>query len=260
MTTVPQKSNDRRPDLVVVSILLAVAAVVFTKDITVGGLRFGDASSHAMDGVLIRDWIAAGAGAWFSPMDFAARQYAHYPTLGIWHVYPPGFAIVESLFFALFGVSAFSARLCAAGFGLLAVLGCYKLSRRMMTPLGAACATGFLISAPGIVFWTRQAKVEMPTLAVLIWAVLAAVWYVERPSWRRWLPVTALILSAPFFKQQGIFIVPVLGRAFLVAGVLVFTAMGLAAYRGEKPPAFEDACDQEPDTRNEASGRKASDD
>ena len=51
-----------------------------------------------------------------------------------------------------------------------------------------------------------------------------------------------------------------LGRAFLVAGVLVFTAMALAAYRGEKPPASEDACDQEPDTRNEASGRKASDD
>ena len=51
-----------------------------------------------------------------------------------------------------------------------------------------------------------------------------------------------------------------LGRAFLVAGILVFAATALAAFRSERPPASDGAGDQEPGARNEASRRKASDD
>ena len=51
-----------------------------------------------------------------------------------------------------------------------------------------------------------------------------------------------------------------LGRAFLVAGILVFTATALATFRSERPPASDGAGAQEPGTRDAASGRKASDD
>ena len=51
-----------------------------------------------------------------------------------------------------------------------------------------------------------------------------------------------------------------LGRSFLLAGVLVFTAMALSIFRVEKPLASEDAGDAAPDSRGEASRSKASND
>lgn len=216
MSVVNWLTDNNHRDRAVCLALLVAAAAVFSRDIHVGGPRYSDACTHAMDGVLIHDWILSGPRAWIDPMGFATRQYAHYPTLGIGRVYPPGFAIVESLFFAVFGISAVSARLCTLAFGLAAVGGCYKLARRFTAPLAAACATGFLISMPGVVYWTRQAMLEMPTLAVLIWATYATMWYFDRPTWRRLAVAVVLALSAPLFKQTAVFIIPVVG-AFFVA-------------------------------------------
>ncbi len=192
-------------------LLAIVATIVFSRDITVGGLRYSDACTHAMDGVLIHDWVAAGPDAWASPMAFATRQYAHYPLLGIGRVYPPGFAVVESAFFALFGISAITARACVVVFGVLAVIGCHRLAVRMMTPVGAAVATAVLLGMPGIVYWTRQTMLEMPTLCVLIWSVLVAWRYIERPNWWRWGQTVAIVTADVFFKQTAIFIVPIVG-------------------------------------------------
>ena len=205
----------RSTDTTIVAILILAAAVTFSKDITVGGLRWSDSSSRAMDGVLIHDWVLAGPDAWSNPLEFAKRQYAHYPTLSIGRVYPPGFAIVESTFFAVFGISPFSARLCTLCFGLLAIAGCYALTRKFMPPLAATCATGFLIGMPGVVFWSRLAMLEMPALAMLIWTVYAALGYFEKPTWPRWATVVFLTLSSVLVKQTAVFIVPVLGVFFV---------------------------------------------
>lgn len=200
-----------RADFVVCLLLTLAAAIVFGRDITVGGFRFPDTSVHGMDGVLIHDFVSAGPEAWSNPKDFALQQYAHYPSLGMVGVYPPGFALVESVFFAVFGISVFSARLCTLTFGLVAVVGCYLFARRAGSRWVAAFATGALIAIPGIVFWSRQAMLEMPTLAVLIWLLYVVDCYFRRPTWPRLLFVCGLAMAAPMFKQNAIFIVPVLG-------------------------------------------------
>jgi len=208
-------SQRARGDRWALVLLIGLAAVVFGRDITVGGLRYSDACTHAMDGVLVHDYVLAGPSAWARPIAFAVRQYGHFPTLGIGRVYPPGFACVEAVFFAVFGISALSARLCTLCFGLAAVAGCYVLARRCVGPRAAAIATACLISLPGVVYWTRQTMLEMPTLAVLIWAVVACLAYFERPSWSRLVVTVVLTLAAVLFKQTAAFIVPVLGSAML---------------------------------------------
>ena len=52
-----------------VMLLWIATAIVLGKDITVGGFRYGDSAVHAMDGVLIHDWVSAGPGR-------AARSYS----------------------------------------------------------------------------------------------------------------------------------------------------------------------------------------
>ena len=51
-----------------------------------------------------------------------------------------------------------------------------------------------------------------------------------------------------------------LGRAFLLSGILVITAMALAAFRAEKPLASEDTEDEAPISRSGGYGQKAPDD
>lgn len=216
----------RTADVWILCLLLLAAAIVFGRDITRGGLRYSDACSHAMDGVLIHDWIASGPSAWIDPIGFATRQYSHFQTLGIGRVYPPGFAMVESAFFAMFGVSAFSARLCVLSFGLTAVAGTYFFCRRVLSQLAAVLAAAMLMSMPGVVFWTRQTMLEMPTLAVCIWTAITLLWYLDRPGWKRLIVLTLLVLACPFFKQTGVFMLPV------VAIVLVERAVrGIMPWR-----------------------------
>lgn len=191
--------------------LLALAAgIVFSKHITVGGVRWKDESTHTMDGVLLLDWMRAGPAAWRSPVDFAAQQYAHFPNLGLLGVFPPGLALVEAPCFAVFGVSLVSARMVVVLFGIAAAVGCYLLARRWCSRWTAVLATTALIVMPMTVTWTRQAMLEMPTLAVLVWLLYAACRYVEAPSWPRLLAIVVLASAAPLFKQNGVCAIPVL--------------------------------------------------
>ncbi len=196
---------DRR-DLACCAILLLAGVLVLGKGLTVGGLRWGDAGTHAMDGVLIHDWVAAGPSAWPDPVGFAERQYAHYPSLGIGSTYPPGFAVVEAVFFAIFGISITTARLCVLGFAMLALGGLYVLARRSTGRLCAACAVLALLSMSSFVLWSRQIMLETPTAAVLIWSAVTAQRYADRPTWSRLALWTALSVSAVLFKQTAAFI------------------------------------------------------
>jgi hypothetical protein len=190
------------------SALLSVTAIVILgRGITVGGFRYGDAAVHAMDGVLLLDWATAGPEAWASPIDFAEQQYAHYPALGIGRHYPPLFAIVESVFFALFGVSAPTARACVVMFGAVGAWGVYALARAGGLERTAALLTGVaFLTAPAVVDWGRQTMLEVPTLAVLAWAGVAFLRYLDTPSIGRGLLAVGLAGAAVLCRQSAVFL------------------------------------------------------
>ena len=196
---------DRR-DLALCAALLVLVAVVCGKGLTVGGPRWGDAGTHVMDGVLIYDWVCAGPAAWIDPVGFAERQYSHYPSLGIGSTYPPGFAVVEAAFFAVFGVSVITSRLCVLTFALAAFAGLYVLLRRFADRLPSACVVLSLLVMPSVVHWTRQTMLETPTLALLIWSAVAAYHYYRRPTWARLTCWVLLSVAAVMFKQTAVFI------------------------------------------------------
>lgn len=244
MTPAIVLKHERRTERLLLTLLAAVAALVFCHGITLGGLRWYDDAVHAMDGVLIHDWVRAGPPAWADPVDFAIKQYAHYPTIGLVGVYPPGFAIVESVFYAVFGVSVFTARLCVASFGVAAAIGCYLLMRRMSTRGAAMLATACLVGMPICVTWTRQVMLEMPTMAVLVWLCYAATRLVGRPSWPRVVLVASLALAAPLFKQSALIMLAVAGMVTLflwwkgrlpttkVVGLALLVCVPLGGYYG----------------------------
>lgn len=210
-------------DWVAILVLCAITVAVLGKDITRGSMIDPDAAAHAMDGVLIHDWLLAGPGNWVSPMRFAREQYGHYPTLGIGGHYPPGFALIEALFFLVLGVSAASARWCVVFFGAIAAVGCYRFMRTWTDSPTAILAAVLLVSVPSSTEWGRQIMLEVPMMAVLIWAAVALLWYLDKPTWTRLAAASALSLAAVAFKQSGIFLLGVqfatLGHQYLRARV-----------------------------------------
>jgi len=219
-------SRWERRDFGCVALVLVATAMVLGSAISVGGFRSGDGAVHALDGVLIYDWVRAGPEAWASPVAFAEQQYGRYPALGIGQHYPPGFAIVEAGFFAVFGVSVQTARLCVVFFGLLAAVGAYVFSRRWMRRGASLLAVIALVTMPIFVTWGRQAMLEIPTLAVLIWAGVVFSRYIQHPTWRGLLLAHGLALVAILFKQPAMF----LSGAFGI-GVIVLWRMGQVSFR-----------------------------
>jgi len=189
---------------------------VLGKDIALGGLHDADSAAHVMDGVLIHDWIAAGWSAWRDPMGFAVEQYGHYPTLGIGQHYPPGFAAVEAVFFAVLGISAATARLCVLFFGFLAVAGTYIFLKPLTDRTTAALAAAAWLTMPATTLWGRQTMLEIPTVAILIWGAVAFAAYIRRPTWGRYVALLLVALSAVLFKQTGVFLVCAIALTLLV--------------------------------------------
>lgn len=203
-----------------IAVVVGVAALaVLGKDIARGGLTDADSAAHAMDGVLIHDWVMAGPKSWTTPMLFAERQYGHYPTLGIGKHYPPGFAIFEAVFFAVFGVSGASARLCVVFFGVLAAVGVFAFVRTIADRLAATLAALLMIAIPATTHWGRQAMLEVPTLAVLTWSAVAFSWYLRQRIWRRFAVMAGAALLTILFKQTAVFLICAIAMALTWSSV-----------------------------------------
>ncbi len=237
-------------DVVCLLGLAAATVVVLGKDISSGALADADSAAHLMDGVLIHDWVMAGPAAWLEPMEFARQQYAHYPTLGIGQHYPPGFAVVEAGFFAVFGINAAAARLCVLFFGLLMAAGTYFFTRFLSGPAVAALAAVVLMTLPATTLWGRQTMLEVPTMASLVWAAVTYQWYGCKPTHRRLALAIGAALSTILFKQTAVFLVCAIACAIgigalrrtiplwhaVVACVLAAAALGGVVF------SFDDAC------------------
>jgi hypothetical protein len=188
--------------------LAALAVVLTTRGIGNGDFRYSDASRHAMDGVFIYDFVRDLPGSLSHPLDYAIEYYAHYPALGIVLYYPPFFAIVEAAFFAVFGISPFTARLTVVAFAVLAVVMGYKLLGRIADRKVAFLSMALFISLPAVVFWSRQVMLEMPTTAMILTAAYFFLKYTElgRPRDAIWAALATV--AAVMTKQPALFIVP----------------------------------------------------
>lgn len=207
---------DRR-DVVWMLWLTLLTVTVLGKDISKGGLRSFDSPVHAMDGVLIHDWVASGPTAWLDPIGFAEAQYAHYPSLSIGRHYPPGFAIVEAAFFGVFGISPVSARMSVVFMGVLAVIGVYVFARALGgRAVSTVAGTSFLVM-PAVTLWGQQTMLELPTLAVMIWTAAFVTHYLKKPSHARLALVIAGTLLSLFFKQNAVFLIGAVTACVAVA-------------------------------------------
>jgi hypothetical protein len=197
----------RRGELAPLLVLAAAVTVLFLTAPYHKDMWWSDAPRHAMDGAFYRDF------ARHMPLghvkQFAMNYYLKYPALTILF-YPPLFPVVEGGFFAIFGVSLFSAQLSVSVFYLALAWGSYVLCRRWIDRAPALAAALLFIGAHEVALWGRQVMLEIPACAFLVWSAVFCFHYLDRgkPVWVYGLALA--LAGGAYTKQTVLFIVPAL--------------------------------------------------
>lgn len=210
-------NNASRIHPIIPLILAVVVGLLYLGAPSGNTFSWSDAPRHALNGVFIKDLIAAAP--FNDPAGYAYDYYARYPALTILF-YPPLFYAVSAPFYALFGVSEQTALLVIGLHYLAFALGSWRLFRFWMDQWQALAATTMLVAAPEIAFWGRQVMLEIPSLAFTVWSAVLFTRYRReaRPALLYW--TLALLVLAMYTKLTAGFM------------ALVYAATLLAERRG----------------------------
>jgi hypothetical protein len=178
-----------------------------------GEFWWSDAPRHALNGVFIKDLIAAMPA---DPASWAMQYYVRYPALTILF-YPPLFYLVSAPFYALFGVSHATAGAVVLVHYFALALGLYLLARSWVGPLAAIAVGLAVMAAPGIAYWGRQVMLEVPSAAFAVWAALLLRRHIASGRSRSLCLAVILLLCATYTKITTIFLFPVFGLVLLAA-------------------------------------------
>ena len=191
-------------DIICLALLALAVALLFRTSPTAGDFWWSDAPRHAMDGVfyhdLAHDLPITHLKRW--AMDY----YLRYPAIVVLF-YPPVFALVEAIFYTIFGVSHVTAQLTVSFFFLFAACGAYFLTRQWVGKVAAFATALLFIGTPCMALWGRQVMLEIPTFASLIWSSYFFFRYLDSRRAHHLYLTIALVLVALYTKQTVVFIV-----------------------------------------------------
>jgi hypothetical protein len=202
-----------------VTLLVSIALIV-TLQLATGAYRADfdgdpDESAHFVSGLMVYDFISTWPSR--DVMAWAINYYLHYPKVAIGH-WPPGFPLMEALWWLVFGPSRWSVILLEGVLTALAAGVFYRLACGLTAAPIASAATILLICAPV----TRNGfTMGMADIPCLFWSVLvldATVRILTRPSTASFVWACCLLTGAILTKGTGACLVPVPVIALALAG------------------------------------------
>ncbi len=198
-------SESRRWDLVCLLLLTVAVLLLFLTSPRAGDFWWSDAPRHAMDGVFYHDMARSLPLTHLK--QWAMDYYIQYPAITVLF-YPPLFALVEAVFFTLFGLSHSTAQLTVSAFLLATAYGAYFLTRRWVGRVAAFATALLFVGTPAVALWGRQVMLEIPAFAFLIWGSYFFFRYLDSTRPRDLYLVAGLLVAAIYTKQSTIFIAP----------------------------------------------------
>jgi hypothetical protein len=197
---------DKQADWIAAAIFGIAAISLFIFSAPHSAFWWQDAPRHALNGALIRDMLVDLPLS--DPRGYAVAYYLKYPALTILF-YPPLFAMAEGLMFLLFGVSANVAQATVSIFAFMAAYAAYLISLRSV-PRFAAIGVGLaLLGIPEIMLWERQIMLDIPALALLLWAVHHFLRFLDSGTYRSLGFALCFMALAMYTKLNTGFMLPV---------------------------------------------------
>ncbi|MBI3711064.1 MAG: glycosyltransferase family 39 protein [Proteobacteria bacterium] len=214
---------DRRDAACVAAIVLAVVAL-FAPFLDVGGFWWTDEARHAMNGVFLLDAFADRP--FRDPYTYLMEYFTRFPSLSF-NIYPPFFHFIESLVFALVGISELGARLAVMLFAMVGAIAWYAWARPFWGVPAALGSSLLFVTNPIVLLWGRSVMVDIPAVTMSVLSVLAFDRYLKSPSHGRSIIVGLSIAAMLLTKQTTAYMLPVL----LLYAVMVGPARHLWNWR-----------------------------
>ncbi len=172
-----------------------------------------DAPRHLINGVFLKDYVAAGLPP---PFEYARSYLIRYPIIGPTR-YPPGFYLLEAATFSVFVASPWVAKSLVLGFALLAALYQVAWLRRFVDP-EAGYLGAVLPILPGIVRYSHAILLNVPALALQLAALYHARCWLEGRGRSHLYRVAAFGAAALLCYQGAVVLVLILGTWLACTG------------------------------------------
>ena len=164
-----------------------------------------DESGQFVTGLLFFDYFKALPSG--NPVDWGLRYYLHYPRVGLSR-WPPGFAIMESLWWMLFSPSRVSTLLLEGACTWTASMIVFRLARRTAGLGLALAATALMVCSPVVSASYSSCMADAPCLLAGAALLDATVRLLAQPSFRLVLWTGFWLLFAASIKGTGLLLLP----------------------------------------------------
>lgn len=200
----------RLADLASGALVVAAVLALYLTAPAPDGFLWSDAPRHALNGVLIADFLREMPLE--RPIQWAFDYYLTWPALTVFF-YPPLFAALSAPFVLLFGIDETVSLLPVAGHALALGAAMLVLLRPFLGPWGGAGAALVLLGSPAVAFWSRQVMLEVPAATWPAWAVVALLAWLRagRPA-ALWVGV-ACLAAGIWTKLATLYALPLLPLA-----------------------------------------------
>jgi hypothetical protein len=184
-----------------------VSLILSSKEITCEStvLLQSDMSRYMMNGVYFYDLFRDLPLSNFIP--YTVQYFARYPALSLGH-HPilPGVALVP--FYAIFGISVFSARLMVVTFMLLAGIFWYLLIKLLYDKNIALLSSLLFVTTPFVVFHSRIVMSEIPCLAMIILTFYFLCQFCSSEEKKYLIAFAIASVASVYAKQPALFMFP----------------------------------------------------
>ena len=183
-----------------------------------------DEAAHFVSGLMVYDYLTTLPRQ--NPVTWVGQYYLHYPevTIGRW---PPGFHVMEAMWWLFLGPSRLTSMLLQWLLGVVTLTVLYRLSRSELSLPITAGIIALTMAAP---VFQQSLELTMADLCCLLWSVLvmqATVRLLEQQDQRAWLLVGLWLLAAAFTKGTAVCLAPVPVLALLASGRPIRISPGL---------------------------------
>jgi glycosyltransferase involved in cell wall biosynthesis len=195
-----------------------------------------DEAAHFVSGLMIYDYLVAFPR---DPVAWAEQYYLHYPKVAIGH-WPPGYHVLEALWWLIWGPSRFTAMLLQWAVGFAAASMLYRLIRSFLPLPVTVAILALMIAAPIFQESLEQTMADLCCLLCSVLVMHASVRLVQRQDRTALSQVVLWLLAAAMIKGTAVFLVPVPVIALLASrqpiripiGWLLFAGGGVLAASG----------------------------
>jgi GT2 family glycosyltransferase len=165
-----------------------------------------DEAAQFISGLIIYDYLANLPSG--NPIAWAGQYYLHYPEVAIGHC-PPGYHLIEAVWWLFVGPSRMTSILLQWIIGVAALTVLYRLCRSALPLPITALIIALVIAAP---VFQQGLEQTMSDLCALLWSILvvqAVVRLVNKQDLTAWFLVVLWLLLAALTKGTAVCLAPV---------------------------------------------------